>query len=122
MEAVNRAYKGHTNIEENELFYRLRAAFVKKEIFGLYQEMNFCFVNHLLGNEQTLRTKGFSETQKGLANLRYPIEWYPATRALQRTVHLHIGPTNSGKTYHALQRLEAAESGDICRTVEVASS
>ena len=30
---------------------------------------------------------------------------------MQRTIHLHVGPTNSGKTYHALQRLEAAETG-----------
>lgn len=30
---------------------------------------------------------------------------------MQRTIHLHVGPTNSGKTYHALKRLEQAESG-----------
>jgi ATP-dependent RNA helicase SUPV3L1/SUV3 len=29
-------------------------------------------------------------------------------------VHLHVGPTNSGKTYRALQRLESAESGIYC--------
>lgn len=45
------------------------------------------------------------------ADLRYPLEWYPATRALKRTIHLHVGPTNSGKTYHALKRLEQAETG-----------
>lgn len=28
-----------------------------------------------------------------------------------REVHLHIGPTNSGKTYNALQRLQEAERG-----------
>ena len=49
--------------------------------------------------------------QGKLADLRYPVEWYPATRAIQRTIHLHVGPTNSGKTYHALKRLEEAESG-----------
>ena len=49
--------------------------------------------------------------QKELADLRYPSEWFPATRTMHRTVHLHVGPTNSGKTYHALKRLEAAESG-----------
>lgn len=48
---------------------------------------------------------------KGLADLRYPYEWYPRARALQRTIHLHIGPTNSGKTYHALKRLEEAKNG-----------
>lgn len=51
------------------------------------------------------------EDQAKLADLRYPVEWYPATRALQRTIHLHVGPTNSGKTYHALKRLEQAGSG-----------
>lgn len=49
--------------------------------------------------------------QKKLADFRYPIEWYPFARTLQRRIHLHIGPTNSGKTYHALKRLEAAKTG-----------
>lgn len=51
------------------------------------------------------------ENQKQVADLRYPAEWYPATREVPRVVHMHVGPTNSGKTYHALKRLEAAESG-----------
>lgn len=56
-------------------------------------------------------TQAEVENQKELANLRYPAEWYPVTRATPRKVHLHVGPTNSGKTYHALKRLEEAESG-----------
>ncbi|KAF2855866.1 P-loop containing nucleoside triphosphate hydrolase protein [Plenodomus tracheiphilus IPT5] len=51
------------------------------------------------------------QNQKEVADLRYPAEWYPATREIQRTVHLHVGPTNSGKTYHALKRLEEADTG-----------
>ena len=51
------------------------------------------------------------ENQKTLADLRFPVEWYPATRAVQRKIVLHVGPTNSGKTYHALKRLEQANSG-----------
>ena len=51
------------------------------------------------------------EDQEKLADLRHPIEWYPATRAIQRKIILHVGPTNSGKTYHALKRLEQAKSG-----------
>jgi ATP-dependent RNA helicase SUPV3L1/SUV3 len=51
------------------------------------------------------------ENQKQVADLRYPAEWYPATRQIQRTVHMHVGPTNSGKTYHALKRLEEADKG-----------
>jgi ATP-dependent RNA helicase SUPV3L1/SUV3 len=30
---------------------------------------------------------------------------------MQRTIHLHVGPTNSGKTYHALQRLRKSKNG-----------
>src|SRR5690242_350321 len=56
-------------------------------------------------------TKAELENQKQVADLRYPAEWYPATREVPRVVHMHVGPTNSGKTYHALQRLEAANSG-----------
>ena len=51
------------------------------------------------------------ENQEKLADLRYPVEWYPATRAIQRKIVLHVGPTNSGKTYHALKRLGQADTG-----------
>jgi ATP-dependent RNA helicase SUPV3L1/SUV3 len=36
---------------------------------------------------------------------------YPVARALGRKHHFYIGPTNSGKTYHALNALIQAESG-----------
>ena len=49
--------------------------------------------------------------QQRLADLRYPVEWYPATRTIQRKFIMHVGPTNSGKTYQALKRLEQADSG-----------
>lgn len=56
-------------------------------------------------------TASEQEAQKDVADLRYPSEWYPATREIPRTVHLHVGPTNSGKTYRALKRLENARRG-----------
>ncbi|KAI5293153.1 RNA helicase [Ascosphaera acerosa] len=46
-----------------------------------------------------------------LLDFRHPAEWFPAARELQRTIHLHVGPTNSGKTYQALKRLEESKSG-----------
>ncbi|RAH69188.1 ATP-dependent RNA helicase SUV3 [Aspergillus aculeatinus CBS 121060] len=49
--------------------------------------------------------------QKILADMRRPTELFPQARAIQRTIHLHVGPTNSGKTYHALKRLQASKSG-----------
>ncbi|KTW27335.1 hypothetical protein T552_02318 [Pneumocystis carinii B80] len=49
--------------------------------------------------------------QKSLSDMRYPSEWFPGARALERKWYLHIGPTNSGKTYQALKKLENARSG-----------
>lgn len=40
-----------------------------------------------------------------------PQDAYPEARRLERRFVLHIGPTNSGKTYDALQRLKQASSG-----------
>lgn len=36
---------------------------------------------------------------------------FEAARQMQRSVHLCLGPTNSGKTYRAIEALAAAESG-----------
>jgi ATP-dependent RNA helicase SUPV3L1/SUV3 len=48
---------------------------------------------------------------KRAADLRFPQEWFPMARQYQRTWYLHVGPTNSGKTYHALKRLEEVGDG-----------
>ena len=47
-------------------------------------------------------------------DLRYPTEWYSGARTTQRQIHLHVGPTNSGKTYNALKRLEEVGNGYYC--------
>lgn len=56
-----------------------------------------------------LRVSSFRETPS--INMTNPAEWYPAARKIQRKVILHIGPTNSGKTYNALKAFENAKSG-----------
>ena len=63
--------------------------------------------------DRVLEAKGMDVTQSmdNSIDLRYPTEWYPEARATPRQIHLHIGPTNSGKTYNALKRLETARSG-----------
>lgn len=56
--------------------------------------------------------KADADTGKRVAtDLRYPTEWYAGARQIQREVHLHVGPTNSGKTYNALKRLEEKGNG-----------
>ncbi|XP_074292328.1 ATP-dependent RNA helicase SUV3, mitochondrial [Silene latifolia] len=47
-------------------------------------------------------------------DLTRPHTWYPIARKKKRNVFLHVGPTNSGKTYHALKRLECSSSGVYC--------
>ena len=36
---------------------------------------------------------------------------FPLAREMRRKLTLHIGPTNSGKTYEAMQRLQSADTG-----------
>lgn len=49
------------------------------------------------------------KTLEKCSDLRIPHEWYPQTRLMKRKIIYHGGPTNSGKTYHALQRLKNAD-------------
>ncbi|KAI9488567.1 P-loop containing nucleoside triphosphate hydrolase protein [Zychaea mexicana] len=60
------------------------------------------------------RIKDNIQSLKQLSDLRYPSEWFPEARQMQRSIFLHVGPTNSGKTYNALKRLAEAESGIYC--------
>ena len=86
----------------------LRAAYDSDFVSGVMSQLKF----HLQGiHAHRNLTKTNEKDQMEVSDLSYPTEWYPETRKMQRTVHLHVGPTNSGKTYHALQRLEQAESG-----------
>ncbi|KAJ3673294.1 hypothetical protein LUZ60_006668 [Juncus effusus] len=55
-----------------------------------------------------------SSSKLDLTDLTQPHLWYPNARKKKRNVFLHVGPTNSGKTYHALKRLEASSSGLYC--------
>lgn len=40
-----------------------------------------------------------------------PSEWFPQARKMKRKFIMHVGPTNSGKTYNALQAFSKARSG-----------
>lgn len=110
-DATDKAQRGEeVSPASNHLFHHLQQAFISGNEPALAADLSFRFLASII------KVKGVSndstkELQNKLADLRYPTEWYPATRAMQRTIHLHVGPTNSGKTYHALKRLEAAKTG-----------
>ncbi|OMO79253.1 hypothetical protein CCACVL1_13804 [Corchorus capsularis] len=48
------------------------------------------------------------------ADLTKPHTWFPFARAMKRKIIYHCGPTNSGKTYNALQRFMEAKKGLYC--------
>lgn len=98
----------HLGQETRQTYMGLRKAYQERGASGLDDRIRYAFYGLVTGARFT---DVDIKNQKALADLRYPIEWYPATRSMHRTIHLHVGPTNSGKTYHALKRLEAAESG-----------
>ncbi|KAI8916077.1 P-loop containing nucleoside triphosphate hydrolase protein [Gorgonomyces haynaldii] len=47
-------------------------------------------------------------------DLTRPEMWFPETRKMKRRIIMHVGPTNSGKTYQALKRFAEAENGVYC--------
>lgn len=86
----------------------LHESFMRDGMKGLVVQLKFAlrgFIAQRNTSEKSLLT------QASIADFRYPAEWYPSTRMIQRTIHLHIGPTNSGKTYHALKRLAEVNRG-----------
>jgi ATP-dependent RNA helicase SUPV3L1/SUV3 len=60
------------------------------------------------------RVLSFHRTKVESVDLRYPWQWYPIARALERRLIYHAGPTNSGKTHNALQAFKSAGSGLYC--------
>ncbi|XP_062106659.1 DExH-box ATP-dependent RNA helicase DExH18, mitochondrial [Humulus lupulus] len=48
------------------------------------------------------------------ADLTKPHTWFPFARAMRRKIIYHVGPTNSGKTYNALQQFMEAKKGIYC--------
>ena len=83
-------------------------SFIERGPLGLSTQIKYAFHGFLASQRFS---KSNLQDQARIADIRYPVEWYPTTRQMQRTIHLHVGPTNSGKTYHALKRLEEAGSG-----------
>ncbi|KAI4116953.1 MAG: hypothetical protein LQ345_002728 [Seirophora villosa] len=86
----------------------LRHSFIEQGLPGLKTQLKYAFHGYLANRRFS---KINLQDQARVADIRYPVEWYPKTRQMQRMIHLHVGPTNSGKTYHALKRLEQAQVG-----------
>ena len=83
-------------------------------------------------NERLSRRTGFRFVREDLMDLRKPHEWYSMSRSIKRRIIYHSGkqcrgslvhstqrrccsgPTNSGKTHVALERLKTSRRGLYC--------
>ncbi|KAG8667954.1 RNA helicase [Fusarium poae] len=106
--AFDLAEQNVTDRAKNPLFWNFRDAFLHRDIKGLTSELQYSFQSFLMNQKFS---KGLEESHKRLLDFRFPYEWFPATRAMQRKIHVHVGPTNSGKTYRALKALESSKRG-----------
>ncbi|KAG5363286.1 ATP-dependent RNA helicase SUV3 [Yarrowia sp. B02] len=79
----------------------------------LAQDDSLLCEHHLFRSyiKDLLISRGFSVERQGKIDLRHPEELYPDARMITRRIICHLGPTNSGKTYRALERLKKAKSG-----------
>ncbi|PLB49006.1 putative mitochondrial ATP-dependent RNA helicase Suv3 [Aspergillus steynii IBT 23096] len=91
-----------------QLKLTLQKAYIKDGVRGLKTELDYVLYAEELTSKYSAPNL---RQQQSAADMRYPAEWYPQARAMRRTIHLHVGPTNSGKTYNALKRLRETKSG-----------
>ena len=89
----------------SEAEYRQVQKVVEECTQGICQEM----ANQIQSRYSALITQCQNLDSK--TDLTKPHEWYPYARLDQRKIIFHGGPTNSGKTYAALQRLKEAKNG-----------
>lgn len=62
------------------------------------------------------------EELRKISDLGLPHNWYPVARSKLRKIIFHAGPTNSGKTYHAMKRFLEAKSGIYCGPLKLLAS
>ncbi|XP_071735855.1 DExH-box ATP-dependent RNA helicase DExH16, mitochondrial [Rutidosis leptorrhynchoides] len=88
---------------------RLLPSAVSRTLFSNAYGASICIRDSLRRFSSSTGASTFDFT-----DMTRPHTWYPVARRKKRNVILHVGPTNSGKTYHALKRLELSSSGVYC--------
>lgn len=95
-------------LKKNPRWSRMLLAVSEKEFFDTISPTLFNYLRPwLLKTTRTLLATKH-------ADLRNPPAWFPQTRAMKRHIIYHAGPTNSGKTFHAIEALKKAKSGLYC--------
>lgn len=78
-----------------------------KYIYLLRQTFDYIYGQEIMPRmAQTTELSGSYDV-----DISNPTEWFPEARKMKRHIIMHIGPTNSGKTYRALQKLKHVDRG-----------
>lgn len=116
----------HRYCEEykKKMFVRQRnpISLVQGLVFNFASFKNVCCNKNMWGGGKFVAVRSRSSSSSSskrassvisnkLTNYLEPHAFYVRDK---RKVVLHVGPTNSGKTYQAIQRLESADSGFYC--------
>jgi ATP-dependent RNA helicase SUPV3L1/SUV3 len=90
---------------------------------GYIAEGEVCLIRHcvnsflrwldtnLNGQPEGVQIQTHIRSLLSIGDLRFPSLKFPLARSLTRHIHLHVGPTNSGKTHGALVALCKASTG-----------
>ncbi|ONH65942.1 ATP-dependent RNA helicase SUV3, mitochondrial [Cyberlindnera fabianii] len=82
-----------------------------KDIANKPEDQAYYLLEHAFKNQLTSISAHLTSPQDLRVDISNPAEWYPSARRLKRHLILHVGPTNSGKTYNALKRLRESNDG-----------
>ncbi len=109
-ETVQTALRHETDRGGNLILHALRKKFSRERIRRLLEK------NPALIRLQQQEDAEARQQRKIHAALLHAIpehyrDLYPLARGMRRHFYLHLGPTNSGKTYEGIQRLHGAERG-----------
>jgi ATP-dependent RNA helicase SUPV3L1/SUV3 len=72
------------------------------------------FPSHFLNQQEKLEDSDNVTDLLSTIDMKKPHDWYPAARQKKRKIIAHTGPTNSGKTHSAFERLRQASHGIYC--------
>lgn len=93
---------------ENDIIEGCETGYASSQLAQIRTALVDGYVHHIMVD---LGYGDNKEHEKMFESMHYPTEFFPNARRIQRQIHLHVGPTNSGKTYNALKALEKAETG-----------
>ncbi|KAI5964646.1 SUV3 [Candida pseudojiufengensis] len=75
------------------------------------QDLITHLLTHLLHKEYLEFKTITTPYERSLIDFSNPAQWFPEARKMKRKIIMHVGPTNSGKTYNSLQKLSRSRTG-----------